>query len=159
MSEHNTQGWLEQSGQAWKLRVAVGAAYFGFLMLAVALVLVGRSNFGVGALLLVPMAGALNAFLPMLVRCRVCGLQIETSSWARRLTRDARLTWIEGLESCPGCGDDGSATVESRARWVRSGVALEDPYWSRWRVVWAALVTLLFVGGGLAIGMLYRVRP
>jgi hypothetical protein len=100
----------------------------------------------------------LNVVLPLLVRCRVCGVQIETSSGARTLSRDHRLRWLESLQACPVCGDDGLASAASRERWLTSGHRVETPYWSLARILLAIVGAVLLVGGGTWIGARYRVR-
>jgi hypothetical protein len=154
--------WLQRSGQAWKPRVAVWAAIGSFACLLIPLGLsqiVGKRSHWLPLLMLLglPM-GIVNLVLPMLVRCRVCGLQLETSSLARSLSRDHRLAWVESLEVCPVCGDDGSASIESRSRWRNSGSNAETPYWSRARILFGVFAAVLLVGGGVWLGGRYRVR-
>jgi len=100
----------------------------------------------------------LNLVLPLLVRCRICRLQLETSSAARTLSRDCRLAWLEALHACPVCGDDGHASVGSRDRWRSAGMNVERPYWSVARIVMATVATVLLAGGGVWIGAPFRVR-
>jgi len=156
--------WLERSRQTWMVRTADTAVLLGFPLCFVAFLTLGFSQapkwegplalalFGLGTALL----GA-SVALPMLVRCQVCGLHLESSLPARRLSRSHRLSWVRSLDACPVCGDDGSATVESRERWRRSGLSPEAPYWSGRRIMLAILLTVLVAGGGYAIGALYRV--
>jgi hypothetical protein len=146
------------------VRTADTAVLLGFPLYVVAFVTLGFSQapkwvgamalalFGVGTALL-----SAGVALPMLVRCHVCGLHLESSLAARKLSRSHCLSWMRSLNACPVCGDDGSATVESRERWRRSGLSPEVPYWSGRRIVLAILVTVLVAGGGYAIGALYRV--
>jgi hypothetical protein len=156
-------GWLKRSGQTWKIRAAVFAAVTGISFLVLALV-GGRvldHRFGglvvVSSLLALPLL-LLNLVLPLVVRCGVCGLQVETSQGARTLSRGRRLGWLESLETCPVCGDNGLASAESRQRWLASGQSVERPYWSLARIVLAAVVAVVLIGGGVWIGGRYRVR-
>lgn len=152
--------WLRRSGQAWKTKSAVTAAAVGFVLFAMGFVVLQRWDpVALIAFLLVPALGVANLVLPMWVRCPVCGLQLDTCSIARKLSRGDRLKWLEALDVCPICGDDGRATAESRARWLNSGVKPEAPYWSRSRILLAILATILVAGGGYAIGALYEVKP
>jgi hypothetical protein len=158
-----TNGWLQRSGQAWKLRTAVFGAVAGMTLLLVAVSL-GRMVdrrfsdwLAVSAVIALPLL-LMNLVLPMLVRCRVCGLQMETSSTARMLSRDRRVAWLESLQACPVCGDDGQASAESRERWLTSGMRVEVPYWSLARILLATVAAVVLAGGGMWIGARYRVR-
>src|SRR5438552_17844088 len=91
-----SEGWLERSGQAWKMRTAVFGAIAGMTLLLFAF-FAGRMVdrrfadwVALSALIALPLL-VLNLVLPLLVRCRVCGVQMETSSNARTLSRDRRL--------------------------------------------------------------------
>ena len=146
--------WLSRSGQAWKLRIASVSAFLGFVLFGFAF-LAPHDWAGI-AMILAFLAFAANIVLPLLVRCVVCGVQLDTYSVARKLPRDQRLAWIEALDSCPVCEDDGCARSESRDRWRRSGLAPEKPYWSVTRILLAILATALFLGGAIAIGGRHR---
>ena len=147
--------WLERSGQAWKMRVAVLSVFLGFALFALAFVARGATAAIAGCFAFVFFS--VNVLLPLFVRCAVCGLQLDTFSGVRRLPRDQQLKWIESLEACPVCGDDGRAEAASRERWRTSDLAPEEPYWSLKRILLAVLATAVFVGGGFAIGARYRV--
>jgi len=155
--------WLERSGQAWKIRTAVFGAVAGITLFLLAL-FAGRmvdrrfSDWvALSAVIALPLL-VLNFVLPLLVRCRVCGVQMQTFSSARTLSRNQRLTWLESLQACPVCGDDGMASAESRERWLTSGQRVERPYWSLARILLAVVGAVLLVGGGIWIGGRYRVR-
>ena len=156
-------GWLQRSGQAWKMRIAVFGAIAGMTLLLAGLLL-GRvldrrvSIFVLACVVLALPLLLLNLVLPLLVRCRICGLQIETSSAARTLSRDRRLAWLEALQTCPACGDDGHASMEGRDRWRSAGMNVERPYWSLARILMATVATVLLAGGGVWIGAHFRVR-
>jgi len=149
-------GWLDRSGQTWKVRGAAVTAVTGFPLMVVGFV--GVRRWGPAPLLLGLALAALNLVLPLLVRCRVCGLHLESSVTARTLSRADRLGWIRALESCPSCADDGLATEETRVRWVNSGSRREEVYWSSRRLILAIVLTVLIAGGGFAIGALYRMK-
>jgi hypothetical protein len=156
-------GWLGRSGQAWKTRTAVFGAVAGVMLVLLALTLGRLLDRRLGALVPLSLVIAfplllLNFLLPMLVRCRICGLQMDSSSAVRELPRDQRLAWLETLQACPICGDDGLASSESRERWLAGGMPVERPYWSLTRILLATLVTVLLAGGGMWIGVRYRVR-
>jgi hypothetical protein len=156
-------GWLERSGQAWKMRTAVFGAIAGMTLLLFAL-FAGRmvdrrfADWVAFCALIALSLLVLNLVLPLLVRCRVCGVQMETSSNARTLSRDRRLRWMESLQVCPVCGDDGLACAASRERWLTSGQGGERPYWSLARILWTTVAAALLIGGGVWIGGRYRVR-
>jgi hypothetical protein len=145
------------------MRTAVVGAIAGMTLLLVALFAGRMLNrrfvdwVVFSALIALPLL-VFNLVLPLLVRCRVCGVQMETSSNARTLSRDRRLRWMESLQACPVCGDDGLASAESRERWLTSGQGGERPYWSLARILWATVAAALLVGGGVWIGGRYRVR-
>jgi hypothetical protein len=158
-----TDGWLTRSRQTWKTRIAVFAGIVGMLCIVLPFFLarVVRVRFSDWEPLL-PLFGfgllTANFILPLFVRCRVCGVQLETSVAARGLPRDQRLRWVESLKACPVCDDDGSATLESRLRWRASGAAAEKPYWSSMRILLGVLASILLAGGGAYLGARYRVR-
>ena len=111
-------------------------------------------------LLAIPLAMALSIaplVLNSLVRCRVCGVRVWGCNAARALPSHRRQRWIEELETCPVCGDDGHATPEGQTRWLASGATSEAPYWTTRRVTLAVLVIVLVGGGGLYFGTSYRV--
>lgn len=149
--------WLEKSGQAWKTSVALKAAYLVWPSIGLCLV---AQQARLGVMLLASSAfllsaGVANVVLPLTIRCRVCGLQLETSSYARQMQRGARLAWLRALERCPVCSDDGLATMQSLQAWRQSGQAGEAAYWSGSRVALAiACVALL----GILMAALLRYR-
>lgn len=151
--------WLTRSGQAWKTRTALCAAYSVFPLIALCLAALHVRWGGVLAAgcLLLAAAGAANLALPLTVRCRVCRLQIETCRTARGLSRGKRLLWVQSLERCPACGDDGLANMESRRVWEVSGHPQEPRYWSAWRFTLAVVMTVA-LAIFLAITLRYRVK-
>jgi len=145
-------GWLTRAGYAkrirastWTLVVAMVLLVFGLFRLR---------EFGPWPFLLGVALLWLGSLLKSLIRCRVCGLNIQTSAAARRLPQRQRYPWLITLEACPVCGDDGRATVESRIRWRESGAAPESRYWSIRRLAVAVLLTVVFVGGGILVAEL-----
>jgi hypothetical protein len=125
------ENWLQKSGQTW----LAGQLPYSSLA-AVSLIVAGvlsssewDSRFA-GALL--PGLGLLvlgvGRFLPVLIHCRVCGLRMTSCSAVRRLPRGRRLTWLQSLDACPICGDDGAGGEPSRARWIRAGKPTEPTY-------------------------------
>ena len=131
--------WLERSGHSWKVRaarLAIPAASLAYLGFTTLLRTGGRARQPaietLAMLLLFLFFGlALTPFiLQGLVRCRVCGLRMMGSSIARGMSRPARRRWIEALDVCPVCSDDGRATPGSKGQWLASGLAAEPPYWS-----------------------------
>ena len=147
--------WLRKSGQRWKL--VVGNILF--MMPAVfLLVLLATSRFTrageyrwvasaiSSALLLSLPAAAVGVGLRQLIRCRVCRLHLPSSVGAR-VAGGGWWAWVGSLGECPGCGDDGTASPESRAQWQQSGRIPEEPYWSTSRIL---LAVGLVVGGLVA---------
>jgi hypothetical protein len=127
------------------LGLALGAAGFlGRMHLAFA--------FGFGLVIL-------DQFLPMLIRCRVCGLRTWTSSQGLTLNVGDREEWVLALDACPVCGDDGEASERARAEWRASGRQPEPPYWSLKRILIAILFAVAFIGGGLTYALHQRVVP
>jgi hypothetical protein len=102
--------------------------------------------------------GAVASLLRTFVRCRVCGLRL-TSCTEARAAGSRKWQWLESLDSCPVCGDDGSASAESRERWRQSGLSPEPPYWNASRTTVALLVMLAIAGGGIWYGVSYRPNP
>jgi hypothetical protein len=158
-----TDSWLRRSGQTWKtlwaLRCgAVGMALVVGFFIATAVAKQTLPDW----IVLFPLASlpllAAHSVLPMLARCGVCDLHLESSAAARQLPRSQRREWLEGIQACPVCGDDGSATAASQAEWQAKGAGSEPAYWSSRRILLALLVTIICVGGGIAIGGHYRVR-
>jgi hypothetical protein len=137
--------WLKKSGHRWKLLVG------SFLYMAPTVLLLGfifssrftraeehrwiRSALSNALLLSVP-AAAVGVALRQLIRCRVCGLHLPSSVEAR-VAGASKWMWVASLGECPGCGDDGTASAESRARWKQSGRVPEEPYWSSSRILLA----------------------
>ena len=102
--------------------------------------------------------GAIASLLRAFVRCHVCGLRL-TSSSAARAAGSRKWQWLDSLEACPVCGDDGLATPDSRERWQQSGLLPEAPYWNVGRMTAATLLLLAIVGGGVWYGASYRPNP
>jgi len=147
-------GWLRRSGHHWKVRAAQWIGVSPVLLLLVWFVGVraypGKqeprwlvSLFTAGMLSTVPTAIAAFS-LRASVRCRVCGLRLGSCAEARRL-RLHKWLWVQTLEACPVCGDDGAASEAGRARWIASGSVSEPVYWSRQRVLAALMITAAMV--------------
>jgi hypothetical protein len=152
--------WLDRSGYGRRMAVASLGLPLGSLLVFVALRAARWTRSGwILFLLLVAGFGlaSANPILLALMRCRVCGLRVPGSSFARAVPRSEREAWLSRLEACPCCGDNGTATLDSRARWRASGLIAERPYWSPLRVFVAILGTLLFILGGMELGS--RIRP
>src|SRR5215475_12050690 len=121
-------GWLQASGHLPKVRASrlafpAASACFLLAIWAVRDRTPSREHL---FLLAVPLALALSIaplVLNSFVRCRVCGVRVLGSNASRALPSHRRQRWLEDLENCPVCGDDGHATRESRARWLASGAA------------------------------------
>jgi hypothetical protein len=144
--------WLDRSGQRWKLRAGTASTWAGVALFVVWVVL--KWHFALlGA---IPLFTA-GLVLPMLIRCRVCGLQLPTSHAALEQPAVDRETWLSRLEACPACEDDGLATSDQQLAWSSLGRARERPYWSWRRVLAAGLLAVIFVLGGIAIAEL-RIR-
>jgi hypothetical protein len=149
------EGWLERSGQRWKYYSWRSVGLPGSLLVLVgrrvltdsAAPKVGGLLMGAGCLLILAAVG-----LPMLIRCRVCGLQLQTSSAMRGVGVMRQAGFINSLAACPVCGDDGRAEPGSQVRWRASGHAGERPYWSYQRLVLAAVGTLLFLLASVVVG-------
>jgi hypothetical protein len=144
--------WLERSGQHWKIRYANVALYLGFALLVIAFI-GPRALAGFAGVLAFVFLGA-SLTMPLLVRCQVCGLHLQTSTMARSLSQGDRSRWVEDLEACPVCEDDGRAMPESRTQWVNSGASKERPYWSSARVLLAVILAFLLLAGSLLIANL-----
>jgi hypothetical protein len=162
------RAWLKRSGHDWKVRLA---NYAGLAPVAVLLVwfMSARAIDGrheprwmsslftfamLGTLACAFVAGALRA----LVRCRVCGLRLASCSQARTIG-SRKWLWVATLDACPVCGDDGSASPESRTRWRDSGLPAEAPYWSWKRIAIAILLAVIIAGAGVWYGASYRPNP
>ncbi len=136
--------WLERSGQRWKDRGSLIVAWAGGLLMAVGAVWV--QQLGPVPILLGMALGGAAFGLRWLIRCRVCGVALQGSAAMRRAGIFGEAAFLQHLDSCPVCGDDGRATSEGRARWIQLGQPSEKPYWS-----WARLA----VAAGLAVLILY----
>lgn len=146
--------WLDRNGQSWAMKGYSFRSWLGLIVMVVGFTAGWRPGAIAGLLLLVA-----DTVLPMLVRCHVCGLRLWTSAAARELNSGDRGHWLLALDSCPVCGDDGTATNESLARWTGSGASPEEPYWSQRRVLLAIIIAIVLAGGGVAVGVLFRIRP
>ena len=161
-------GWLENSGNSWKVRATRWALPVALLFIMSAMRLhgwlsprIGRDNADLVLPSVLLLGFGLAIAVPLLlgsIRCRVCGLRMLSSEAARRLGRPERERWIRGLSECPVCRDDGFATPGSRTRWLSSGRAPEPEYWSGWRL---ALAILAIAAAGIAIFLAgqWRVKP
>jgi hypothetical protein len=141
--------WLERSGQRWKTR----NPWLAILVVAILVFVAGLiSNAGTPPLwtmmvMFVLAAGGRTAglVLPLLIHCRVCGVRLATSSFAKRMPVPSRLAWVESLQACPACGDDGSAAPESIRAWQASGRAPVVPKWSGGDVLVRVLAALILI--------------
>ena len=138
------------------MQYAVWSAVVGFSLFALAIV--GPRKLSAPALLLAFLPFTMNMVLPLTVRCRVCGLQLETCLAARDLSRDRRLKWIEALDQCPVCHDDGTASEGAKAAWRTSGMQPEEPYWSVARLIVAVAAACALIGVAVAFASRYQVR-
>ena len=145
-------GWLRRGGYARRFRVGGWAAVVGVLALIAGFLRLpqwGPLPFLVGWFV-----GALGSALTYSVRCPVCRTNVNRSRAALTISSIRRRQWLAQLEACPVCGDDGSATPESRQEWLAAGAPREPGYWSRRRVGLALLFTGLFIGGGILVAEL-----
>ena len=101
----------------------------------------------------------IGVLLRALIRCPLCGVRLQGSSTFQAIPRLQRLDWMRSLDSCPLCLDDGSATPESRRRWLQSGRMPEGPYWSVGRLTLAVLAIFLMLALASLVGEVYRVKP
>jgi len=127
---------------------------FGLMLVAI----VGPRDVAGAAMLLAFLSLTANVLLPLTIRCGVCGLQLETCVAARGLARGRRLGWMESLDECPVCHDDGTAEEVARKAWRTSGLSPEQPYWSAKRLILAFAAACAFIGGAVAFVSRYRVR-
>jgi hypothetical protein len=106
--------------------------------------------------------GCLNVVLPLVVRCRVCGLRVNGCEEALRFSRGDRLLWVYALQTCPRCRDNGLALPDAREAWKQEPWApsamFQPAYWNRRRMTIAALamIGLLVV---VELAGRYRVGP
>jgi len=142
--------WLDRSGQRWKLRAGTMSAWAGVALLVAWFPFKWHFALLASSLLFLP-AGFV---LPMLIRCRICGLRLRTSRAMLEQPIGDRETWLSLLEACPVCDDDGRATSEAYVAWSASGRASERPYWSWNRLFVGLLLVAVFVIGGVAIAEL-----
>ena len=143
--------WLRKSGHRWKL--LAGDVLFAGPLLCF-LVFLAASRFARGdeytwirdailTTLFFSLPGAgVGVVLHQLIRCHLCGLHLPSSVEAR-VAGLGRWAWVRSLGVCPGCGDDGSASEESRSRWRSKGRRPEEPYWSASRIL-LAILTVVF---------------
>jgi hypothetical protein len=141
--------WLERSGQEWKIRYSNAALYAGYACFAFAFV--GPRVEAAIAGVLAPVFLLASVVLPLLIRCRVCGLRLETSATARSLSYADRSSWVERLEACPVCEDDGRGTPESRTQWLNSGKPPERAYWSVARLLVAVLLAVILLAASFFV--------
>lgn len=141
--------WLERSGQRWIGRTATASGALSILTFLC--VFVAPRGWIALPALLTPLLSSAALLLPMLVHCRICDWRLETSS-AARSQKATRWPWMQSLAACPVCGDDGTASAESRAAWLASGRTNEPAYWSVKRLLIGLAFVLIFVLGGLIIG-------
>lgn len=147
--------WLRRSGQSWKVTTTQTGALLGLPTLLTGIAEIRKSPFPllIGVVLVLAAAG-----LPLSVLCRVCGLHIWESSWARPIPRRHRLTWVASVERCPQCGHDGIASGASRQRWRDAGAPAERRYWSTGRVSRVLLIALMLAAGIFVAQAYYRLR-
>jgi hypothetical protein len=143
--------WLRASGQARKLALS---HYMSLSPAFALLCFFAASRFARGVeytwirsastyalVLSLPCAFA-GVALRQLIRCGVCGLHLPTSAEAR-IAGSRKWVWLASLGQCPGCGDDGSASPQSKAQWRQSGRRVEEAYWNSNRVLLAIAVVVL----------------
>jgi hypothetical protein len=136
--------WLSRSGQVWKLRWSLALTWIAVALLLLQVVATSRS--GPWPFVIAMPCGIASFALVLLVRCRVCGLQIQTSSVVRALPWYKQRSFMNVLEACPVCGDAGDASEESRHAWSETRGRPEPPYWQPWRLVLVIVAILgLFV--------------
>ena len=137
--------WLRRSGHRWKLLVG-NFLFMTPTILLLCLIVSSRftraeeyrwvgSAISFALLLSVP-AAAVGVMLRQFIRCHVCGLHLPSSVEAR-VAGGRKWIWVASLGECPGCGDDGTASAESRAKWKQSGRRPEEPYWTASRILLA----------------------
>ena len=134
-------GWLERSGQAW--RILASNLVLAPCVVALILPYADPHRFAAAGVVVGLPAFLVAAFLRYSIRCRVCGLFPLSSATSRKLSAVQRRHWLRRLESCPVCDDDGRATPESRLRWVEAGSPTEKLYWSRSRLAIAAAIVVI----------------
>jgi len=129
--------WLGRSHQAWipKWSLILGWSGTGALVVE----LVAARTVGVWPIAIATPMLVAAFVLPFLIRCRICGLRVHDSATVRRTPVWRQSAVIESLEACPVCEDDGRATAESRARWIKAGCPRERAYWSPLRLAIAIL--------------------
>lgn len=151
-------GWLRRSGYVRTLRVATVMTFgpmLAFLFFMISARLDGATDRGpmqsaatVVLMFSVPVAVG-GYFVRARVHCKVCGLNLPSCVEAR-VAGSRRWEWIANLEGCPICGDDGSASAESHARWRDEGRPPEEPYWNPTRVA-VAIAAIVMVLAGLSL--------
>jgi len=161
-------GWLENSGNSWKMGATRWALPVASLLILSATRLhrwlsprIGRDNADLVLPSVLLLGFGLALAVPLLlrsIRCRVCSLRMLSSQAARGLSRTERDRWIHGLSECPVCRDDGFATPGSRTSWLSSGCAPEPEYWSGWRLAFAILA-IAAAGIGIFLVGQWRVKP
>jgi hypothetical protein len=161
-------GWLENSGNAWKLRATRWVLPSASVLVLSAARLdtwlsaqIGRDAAAVVVPTMLLLGFGLALAVPTLlrsVRCGVCGLRMLSSQAARALSRSERDRWIHELSECPVCRDDGSARPGSRTNWLSSGGVPEPEYWSGWRLA-SAILAILAAGVGILAAGQWRVKP
>lgn len=156
LAEDVVTSWLERSGQRWKTRnPSLATAAIVVLVFLAAVLNSGGSvpRWSVLVMLALAALGRIAGLvLPLLVQCRVCGVQLGTCSVARSTPWHARSDWLAALQACPVCGDDGRATLEAVRAWQASGRVAEHPYWSGRRMLLAILAAILVVSIGVVVG-------
>ena len=148
------KSWLVLSGQRWKLRSGTACTWLGLALLCAQFVVRGRGAVVVPCVLGAFILLTAGFVFPLLIQCRVCGLQLLTSKLALQLPLAVRTIWLSKLEECPMCDDDGSATGDVRRTWSLSGRKRESPYWSSRRVIIAMVLAATFLVGGVAVAQL-----
>ncbi len=143
-----TNGWLRRTGYARRIRFGTWMMFGGTTLMVAGFLM---RALGVVPALVGFAVGNIGVLLRSGIRCRVCGLNLHTSRTAVQLPRVDRIPWMATLEECPVCGNDGSASQDSRAEWLESGAVAESPYWSRRRVALAIALVLGFLGGGMLV--------
>lgn len=153
--------WLSRSGQLWIVRAddwatGVGIAALGGWFLGVDWLRQTIGSWALAPAILGFLSLTAALALPLLVRCRVCGLHLESFSQVRRLTRAERAEWLASLQHCPVCGDSGEGSKESRERWLHGGGHAEAPYWSAGRIVLLVALAVVILSASVLIGLRIR---
>lgn len=103
--------------------------------------------------------GFSNIVLPILVRCRVCGVRVNEEEPARSLSHGDRLAFLYELQRCPRCGDEGSALPAARDAWKREPRGPYPTYWNGRRISLAILAVFIMLVAVELVGRFARAGP